>query len=165
MSDPEILATLEASTPRRWFAVGVLSMLGVMLIVLGFNTAQAGLLYQAFLLLLGVLALMEARRLWRATEHALELTRDALRIRGGDIIAKIEDIEAVDRGVFAFKPSNGFLLRTKEKGSRVWYPGMFWRFGRRIGVGGATAASQAKFMSEIISAILAERQQGTDIKR
>ncbi|WP_224825868.1 hypothetical protein [Cognatishimia sp. MH4019] len=158
MSDPEILATLQASTPRRWFAVGVLSMLGVLLVVLSFNTAQAGFLYQAFLMIIGALALLEARRLWRATEQALELTRDALRIRGGEIIVTTDNIEAVDRGVFAFKPSNGFLLRTKEKGARVWSPGMYWRFGRRIGVGGATAASQAKFMSEIISAILAERE-------
>ena len=157
MSDPEILATLEASTPRRWFAVGVLSLLGLMLIVLGANTAQAGFLYQVFLLGIGALAWVEARRLWRATEQALELTRDALRIRCGQIIVATDNIEAVDRGVFAFKPSNGFVLRTREKGPRVWSPGMYWRLGRRIGVGGATAASEAKFMAEIISAILDER--------
>ena len=157
MSDPEILATLEASGPRRWFAVGVLSVLGVMLVVLSFNTAQAGFVYQAFLMVIGLLAVWEARRLWRATEDALELTRAGLRVRGGEMLVAMEDIDAVDRGVFAFKPSNGFLLRTKEKGARVWAPGMYWRFGRRLGVGGATAASQAKYMAEVISAVLAER--------
>ena len=162
MSDPELLATLQASTPRRWFAVGILTALGAMLVLLGFNTAQAGLGYQLFLLIIGVLALLEARRLWQATQHALELTTDGLRLRDGETLVAMDDIAQVDRGVFAFKPSNGFLLRTKTPGARVWAPGLYWRFGKRIGVGGVTTASQAKFMAEIISAVLAERDGVSD---
>ena len=157
MSDDEVLSTLQASKPRRWFAVGVLSILGGMLIVLGFNTSAAGLGYQAFLLMIGVFALIEARRLWIATEQVLELTAAGLRLRDGEVLVAMDEIEGVDRGVFAFKPSNGFLLRTKTKGARVWAPGMYWRLGRRLGVGGVTTASQAKYMAEVISAVLAER--------
>lgn len=157
MSEDEVLSTLQASAPRRWFAVGVLSSLGLMLIILAFSLSGAGFGYQAFLMIVGGFALLEARRLWRATEQVLELTMDGLRIRGGEMLVEVADIEQIDRGVFAFKPSNGFLLRTKEKGPRVWSPGMYWRFGRKFGVGGVTTASQAKFMAEVISALLAER--------
>lgn len=157
MSDNEVLSTLQASAPRRWFAVVVLCCLGVFLIVLAFGTGGAGFGYQAFLMIFGALALLEARRLWRATEQVLELTREGLRIRDGALLVALDEIEQVDRGVFAFKPSNGFLLRTKAKGPHVWAPGMYWRVGRRIGIGGVTTASQAKFMAEIISALLAER--------
>jgi len=69
----------------------------------------------------------------------------------------VADIERVDRGVFAFKPSNGFLVRTREPSARAWRPGLWWRFGRRIGVGGVTSANQTKAMSEILAAMLAER--------
>ena len=65
--------------------------------------------------------------------------------------------EAVDRGVFAFKPSNGFLVRTREKAGNVWAPGLWWRLGRRVGVGGMTASAEAKFMSEILSAMVLQR--------
>ena len=100
-----------------------------------------------------------ARRLWIATLDRLELTKEVLRTSAGDVIAVVEEIEALDRGVFAFKPSNGFLIRTKKPDARSWAPGLWWRIGRRIGVGGVTAASQTKFMSEVLTAMMAERDE------
>ena len=64
----------------------------------------------------------------------------------------------MDRGTFAFKPSNGFLLRTATKQPRLWKPGLYWRMGRRIGVGGITRAAEAKLMADVIAVRLAERQ-------
>ncbi len=43
-----------------------------------------------------------------------------------------------------------------------WRPGLWWRVGRRIGVGGMTPASQTKFMSEIIAAMIAQRDLKLD---
>jgi hypothetical protein len=42
--------------------------------------------------------------------------------------------------------------------SNVWRPGMWWRVGRRIGVGGMTPAHQCKHISEIIAVIMAKRE-------
>jgi len=111
------------------------------------------------LLAMGGLALWMADKMRRATAGAIELTATELRDSDGTVIARVEDIIGLDRGVFAFKPSNGFLLRTKPGtgGDRIWRPGLWWRIGRRIGVGGMTPGSQTKFMSEIISAMMAER--------
>ena len=69
----------------------------------------------------------------------------------------IDEIESIDRGFFAFKPSNGFLLTTKSPGSRTWQPGLWWRIGRRIGVGGMTPGAQSKSVSEIIAIRVAQR--------
>lgn len=89
----------------------------------------------------------------------IELTPTELRDGDGTVIARVADIEALDRGVFAFKPSNGFLLRTAAgtQDGNVWRPGLWWRIGRRVGIGGMTPGSQTKFMSEIISAMMASR--------
>ena len=95
----------------------------------------------------------------RATSNAIELTATILRDSDGTVIARIEDIEHIDRGVFAFKPSNGFLLRTKAGtgGTREWRPGLWWRMGRRIGIGGMTPGRQTKYMAEAIATIIATR--------
>ena len=158
-NDPnEVLATTRASSGRRAIGLTALGILGLFLIYVAFISSP-GLGWQVFLLAMGGLALWMADKMRRATAGAIELTATELRDSDGTVIARVEDIIGLDRGVFAFKPSNGFLLRTKPGtgGDRIWRPGLWWRIGRRIGVGGMTPGSQTKFMSEIISAMMAER--------
>jgi hypothetical protein len=104
-----------------------------------------------------VLALAEALR--RATSVGLELTRAELRTTRGEVLARVEDIAAIDRGVFAFKPASGFILRVREKGPFGWSPGLWWRIGRRIGVGGVTGRDEGRYMADVIAAMLLERGQ------
>ena len=158
MENPdEVLATISASQPRRWLGVSALMGLGALLIYIAFAQPPA-LGWQAFLLVLGGLALWAGERMRSATENAIELTREELRDSTGRVIARVADIENVDRGFFAFKPSNGFLIRTRTAaGPRAWFPGLWWRIGRQIGVGGVTPGSQTKFASEVLAALMAER--------
>ncbi len=154
----EILAVVEASAPRRWIGVGMLTMVGTLVIYVALASPPT-LGWQLFLIVAGAGSLWLARGLWIATLDRLELTREVLRTSAGDVVAVVEEIEALDRGIFAFKPSNGFLIRTKNPSARSWAPGLWWRIGKRIGVGGVTAASQTKFMSEVLAAIMAERDE------
>ncbi len=153
----EVLATIEASAPRRWAGVAMLSTVGLLVLYVAFATPPA-LMWQIFLLIVGGAAMWLAYRVWHATQDRIELTRTELRTGTGQVIAIVDEIEAVDRGVFAFKPSNGFLVRMRSKPGNTWAPGLWWRLGRRVGVGGMTAASEAKFMSEMLSAMLMERE-------
>lgn len=159
--DPEIIAIARASAGRRYLGVGMLSLLGLMVINIAFSTAP-GIGFQLLLALIGVASIWMAFSMWRATESRIELTEEELRDADGTVIARIEDIEGVDRGFFAFKPSNGFLLKTRSAGTNTWRPGLWWRVGRRIGVGGMTPAHQSKAMSEIIAAQHATRQMEAD---
>ena len=152
----EILAVVEASAPRRWLAVAMLTSIGAIVLYVSLASPPSPL-WQGFLIVLGALALWMALRLYQATQGRIELTATELRDSSGTLIASMDQIEVLDRGTFAFKPSNGFLLKTKTPGRNIWQPGLWWRFGRRIGIGGVTPASQAKFMSEIIAALMAER--------
>lgn len=152
----EVLATVAASSPRRWTGVGMLATVGVLVVYVALaSPPQIG--WQVFLLVAGAAAFWLAHRMWYATEDRIELTRSQLRTSSGQLICNIEDIEAVDRGVFAFKPSNGFLVKTHAPSPNCWAPGLWWRVGRRIGIGGMTAAAETKYMSEMLSAMLAER--------
>ena len=92
----------------------------------------------------------------RAEVTVLELTREALREKGGAVLVRMDQIATVNRGVFAFKPSNGFVIITHAPQPLQWNPGLWWRVGRRIGVGGVAPAVQAKYMADVIQAILTE---------
>lgn len=152
----EVLAVVRASMGRRILGIVSLGMLGFLVIYIAF-TRPPSIGWQAFLLVIGGASLwcMDAMR--RATSSAVELTPTELRDADGTVIALVEDIQGMDRGFFAFKPSNGFLLKTKTNAGRAWRPGLWWRMGRRIGIGGMTPGSQTKFMSEVLAAMMATR--------
>ncbi|WZK87589.1 hypothetical protein QEZ52_13330 [Aliisedimentitalea scapharcae] len=158
MSD-EILATMKASAPRRIMGVGMLGSVGSAVLYVALSSPPEPE-WLVFLLVVGVGALWSAVRMWQATEHSIELTHTQLRCSDGTLIAEIEDIDGIDRGFFAFKPSHGFLVRTRSSNGRVWQPGLWWRMGRRIGVGGVTPGAQGKAMAEILAAILYQKENG-----
>lgn len=156
MSD-EVLAEVSASAPRRWLGIVMLAFMGGLLIYVAFSTPPA-LEWQLFLLGVGIAALLLAERMRRATSGVIELTETEIRTSEGETIVAVAEIEKVERGMFAFKPSNGFIIRTKSKGTRRWEPGLWWRIGRRVGVGGVTPGRQTKYMSEVIAALMVNRQ-------
>lgn len=176
--DETIIATLMPSRARRFLATGMLSLLGALLILLALNAPALDMSpgiqdlgaqdlgaakgmgpgARVFLLLSGAFALIAARKLYKATERGLELTQSGvLRETGpqGRILANVEDLKGVERGSFAFKPSNGFSLIYKVPQKRGFAPGLWWRTSKRLGVGGVTPASQGKFMAELIVAQIA----------
>ncbi|SLN73702.1 hypothetical protein ROJ8625_03969 [Roseivivax jejudonensis] len=148
----EVLAVVAASAPRRWLGVGSVSTLGALLVGLAFGT-PLGPLWQAGFLLGGIAVLWAAREMWRGTRAILELTREELRERDGAVLARIEEVERVDRSMFAMKPSNGFLLVLNRPRTRAWRPGLWWRLGRRVAVGGVTSGGQTRPMADIIAAL------------
>ncbi|SDD75377.1 hypothetical protein [Ruegeria marina] len=152
----DVVAVVEASAPRRWLALVMLVGLGGLLIYVALATPPT-FFWQVFLIALGAASLWMAQGMYAATAGRVELTDSTLRSGTGEVIALVEDIEQIERGAFAFKPSNGFLIRTRTPAARAWRPGLWWRIGRRIGVGGVTPGSQTKFMAEMISAMIAER--------
>jgi len=155
MSEP--LATLRASAPRRMMGVGTLVALGGLLFYLVLTETPQEFAYIAFMLVIGGAALWYAYRMWHATEAELYLTEEALIDSNGTIICRMEDVQSIDRGMFAFKPSTGFLIRLKLKYPRGTQPGIWWRVGTRIGVGGVTSPAAGKLMADVMSAMVANR--------
>ncbi|MBO6897358.1 MAG: hypothetical protein JJ868_08310 [Shimia sp.] len=155
---PEVLATITASPMRRLFGMTTLFLLGGVLIYIALTTTPA-LHWRLFLLVIGGLTLWLAETTRRATEHSIELTRDGMRSTSGEEIAALDDIAAIKRGMFDLKPSNGFTVHLKKPRSRRWQPGLWWAFGRRVGIGGVTPGSEAKSMAQILEALLVERGQ------
>ncbi len=150
------IATVEASTPRRIFGMTVLAGLGGMFLYLAFTTPQV---FWARLILLafGAGALYMTDWMRRATLGRIDLTEEGLFDQDGNQLAAIEDIAGVDRGHLAIKPSNGFVVRLHTAGPRAWAPGLWWRRGKRLGVGGVTSAVQSKYMADALMTMVANR--------
>ena len=49
------------------------------------------------------------------------------------------------------------MILLKTPGRRVWRPGLWWRLGRRVAIGGVTAASQTKPLADILTMKVLER--------
>ncbi|EAR50691.1 hypothetical protein OG2516_06327 [Oceanicola granulosus HTCC2516] len=158
MSTDPVIARLEASPARRLFAIGVLYGLGGLLALLAL-LRPPGPGYVVMLLALAALVLWVGERLRQGSRTVVELTGDGLRERGGAVIAPLGEIVRVERGAFAFKPSNGFLVTLRTPAARAWVPGMWWRMGRRVGLGGVTPGGQAKAMADQLALLLAARER------
>lgn len=157
MDEGRIIARVSATGARRVVGVGTLAVLGLLLLWLLVAEPPAELAWQVFLLVMGVGALWMAQMMWRSTGRELWLTEDALMDSTGTVLARVEDIAKVDRSMFAMKPSNGFLVQLKEPGARAWQPGLWWRMGRRVAVGGVTAGRDTKPMADALAMLVARR--------
>jgi hypothetical protein len=153
------LLTLKPSPPRLWFSVAALGMLGLLMLWIALAHPPAELGWRAFLLLGGGGTLWGAWRLLDLRDRALVLTGAALIDSRQGELCRIEDIARVNRGVFAAKPARGFVLSLSAAPGRHWVPGLWWRIGRSLGVGGMTGAAETKLMAEMIEAMVMTRSR------
>jgi hypothetical protein len=150
MTQETPIAVLRAAPGRRVFACAVMLALGGLLILSALTRPPAPG-WQVFLLVCAAVSLLGAEALRRATRPALHLHADALRDSDGTLLTRLEDVARVERGAFAFKPSNGFVLHLRGRQPRAWQPGLWWRMGKRLGVGGTVSAGASRFMADQIA--------------
>ena len=153
-AEDEVLIKISASKMRRWTAISVFIILGFVLLWLAFlGAVELG--WRLFSVSFALAAFWMSDALRRSTIQEIELTRTELRTSEGRVLTRVENVRQVEKGAFAFKPSNGFLVRLKTPSGRGWAPGIWWQGGTYLGVGGVVSAGQAKAMAEILAAIIA----------
>ncbi|MBV0912802.1 hypothetical protein [Anianabacter salinae] len=146
-----VLARLDPTIPRRVLGLGMLTALAASLVFVAMDTPDMPGLARAVMASAGAALVIVAALGWQATSVSLELTEDTLRTSGGDILCRLQDIERIERGAFAFKPSGGFVLLLKVPGPARWAPGLWWRMGTRLGVGGLVPPAMARAMADAIT--------------
>lgn len=156
MKSDGIYARLGAAQSRRWFGFGVVFALGALLVYLSF-VSLGGVLSRALLMVFGLFCIFAADRLRTATQGEIVLTEAGIEDGAGQILVPWSVIVRVERGAFALKPSNGFTVHTDASMDRAWAPGLWWRLGKRFGVGGVSSAGAAKLMAEQIAFRLAAK--------
>ncbi|WP_010142135.1 hypothetical protein [Oceanicola sp. S124] len=161
MTQSTELARLGIGSVRRVVGLVVTGGLALSLAWLALGPApepeSAPLVLRLLLLVLAGLAALVSWRLLQASQQVLVLTTEGLFEEDGVMLAEMAQIEGVDRGLFAFKPSNGFLLKLTSRGPRRFRPGLYWQFGRRLGVGGLVRGAEAKQMADALALHLARQ--------
>ena len=156
MSDP--MHILRPSAPRRLFGLAIQVGMGAIVIYVALAYPPENALWQIALIGLGVVSLVMAQRGWHGSGIGIVLDADGLRQEDGQPIAALDNIAAVDRAIFSFKPSNGFLITLREPMARAWVPGMWWRIGRRVGIGGVTSGAETKIVADALALMVARRE-------
>jgi hypothetical protein len=154
-----ILAELRPSPPRRIIGVAMLGGLGVILLWFGLRFPTDPILWSVFLVAFGGLSIWLSWRMWEASARGLVLTREELRDTSGRRLVALADVRGIDRGVFAVKPAGGFTIVTANAEARAWEPGLWWRLGRRIGIGGVTHRHEGRYMAEVLVEIIEARKR------
>ena len=133
---------------RTVTGLGVMAALAVLLL-----RAASGqeIVAQAFMIAAVLAALALAIAIWRGRNDSLHWTDAGLTDAAGRVIAARPRIARVDRNPMAIKPSNGFTLHMSAPQPRAWQPGLYWRIGQRVGVGGLTSPGVAKALADRIA--------------
>lgn len=155
MEQDAVLARLEPSAFRIWMAVLAAATLTALLGSFAITATSGGQR-----LALGICTLLAGAAtylLWQRGRGALVLTPDGLFDETGTEIVGMAEIAEVDRGAFAFKPSNGFGVKLIGQRRFAWRPGLWWAYGSRIGIGGLTSAAAGKAMADQLAIALSER--------
>ncbi len=148
------IAVLSTSPFRRGIALAVQLALGVMMIGISLRLPEMNLVVQAPLIALGGFMIWRSHAMYRATDTQLILSRDGLFESSGRQLFAMDNVFRVERGAFAFKPTNGFLVTLKTGEPRAWVPGLWWRVGKRVGIGGVISGKAARDMADFIALML-----------
>lgn len=140
------MTALRHSFMTGLFLVPVL-MLGPALLLS--RTSSAGALVITLII---ALFLMAAYRSYRERHAHLLLADDGLRNHRGELLVGYDEIERVHRGLFALRPAQGLAISLRTPHQAAFVPGLYWRFGRRIGIGGATQPGSTRAFAEHIEA-------------
>lgn len=162
-ADDDVLIRLPSSPLRRWALMLLVALFAAIFLQVGVELPMERPLVKIGAMLLGLLCIWQVIQLWKAGGRVIELTATELRENGtGRILARLEDIDRIDRSIIAWRPATGFLILLKQP-SRRWAttPGMWWRVGRRIGIGGITPKLEGKAMSELLAEMLRSRAEAS----
>lgn len=139
----------------RWVLCVGLGASAVVSLIGAFGTANSAPASAVLMLAVAAAFGWFVAEVWRAPGRAVRFDGARLIDDAGAVLCTLDQIESVDRGFALWKPSGGFVILLKTPQPRGWSPGLWWRIGRRVGVGGATPGKAGAPMADAIAGALA----------
>lgn len=153
-----VLARLDPSPFRRVLGIAAQLVMAGFMVWIALTLPHEMMAQRLGMMLFGGLVLCGAYLTWRATARGLILTERGLVDGTGRLLAEVSNIRMVSRGALALRPSHGFSLLLYSGMGFGWVPGLWWRVGKRVGVGGLTSPQSAKLMAEVIAGMIVPRE-------
>ena len=155
-----VIARLAPSLARRVLASGAIGGLGGVMLWLAASHPAPTFGLVSGLVVLAALCFVAAVLVWQATSIGLVLTEAELRDTRGRQLFGLDEVQQIEKGVLHWKPAGGFAVVLNAPKPRIWVPGLWWRFGRRVMVGGATNGGEAKAMADLMRDELDRQREG-----
>lgn len=154
----DVVLQIGAAPLRRVVLIAALYALAVAVIYFSLARPQS-ILGMIWLVLVCAVLFWLAQTVRRTSARQLILTRTHLCDSSGAVLAALDDILQVHRGALALKPSSGFTLLLRSPQATQLAPGLWWRFGRMVGVGGLIDRSATRAMAAALADQLANRDR------
>ena len=153
MSDDKI--KLEIPDSRYRLGIIVIGFLGVTLIYnalkLDNNDYQ---LEKIFFSILGSAIVYLAFRFANKTKRGIIFNKTGLYELDGVLICPLNEIKEVDTSPYTFKPANGFIIKLKKSTKFGWSPGLWWKYKKRMTVGGMISKQESVIASQLLKDFL-----------
>ena len=134
----------------RWIMLIAIAVLFVMTLTAAINMFATAMFPALILALFAAVIGWFGQALLFTRARAVIFEEGRLYDDSGAEICHVDDVSELEKGLHLFKPSSGFVLKLKTKQPAAWSPGLWWRIGHRVGVGGATPGRRAKAMADAI---------------
>lgn len=153
MNDSDI--KLEIPNYRYRLGIIIIAFLGGTLIYnalkLEFDNYQ---LEKIFFTTLGSLIVYLAFRFASKPKRGIIFNKCGLYELNGELICPLEEIKEVDTSPYTFKPANGFIIRLKKPTKFDWSPGLWWRYNKRMTIGGMISKQESVIASQLLKRLL-----------
>ena len=136
------------SMPRRVLGVGLLFCIAVIFFYFAIYELRMSGIFAYVNLTIGSVQFWAAYKVYVATNESLVFNDGKITSTDGTLVADVENIAKIDRSMFAFKPTNGLLIILRKPMPASWRPGLWWRCGRFVGIGGCTPKHHGKQFAE-----------------
>ena len=158
----EPLAAVRRPEWLRWTLVTLMGVTAAALLWLGTSVGGGSDFGAIVLFVTAALEILVAVSMAQAKGSFVILTAEGFYDETGELLCPMSEVVSVDSGIFALKPSKGFVVRLRSRAPRGWSPGLWWRLGRRFAVGGATPGRDGKDMAELLIQMIARRDARVD---
>ena len=146
---------LEIPASRNRIGIIILAFLGITLIYnalkLDFNNFQ---LEKVFFTILGSAIVYLAFRFANKAKRGIIFNKHGLYELDGKLICLLEEIKEVDTSPYTFKPANGFIIKLRETTNFGWSPGLWWKYNKRMTIGGMISKQESVLASQILKSFL-----------
>ena len=153
---PELGFAAEVRRPElmRWVLLIAMAALFLLTVFVGVVGLSKSIIVTAVMFAFAAFVGWFGRQLLMSDASKVMFDGETISDDTGEVICRLEDIDRIERGLALFKPTNGFVLTLKAEAPRGWSPGLWWRMGKRIGIGGATPGRAPRNMADAINLAL-----------
>ncbi len=134
---------------KRVVATSLLAIGGMGLVYYG-TLNYWGRVEVLFVYVLAMLTLFGCFKFYQNTREELLLYEDRVASSSGELLFEVSNVKSIDNSLLSFKPSNGALIYLKSPMPMKVHYGLWWRVGKKVGIGGCTNRAEVNVMVDII---------------